>query len=149
MTKKQLVSLTIRSAPKIIQGLFVLWVGIIAPLIYLDRFATYHLMQPYRFALFERPITLILLPQGEIGTQLVERLTRRFSPSHHSIAPTSPWPNLENAPQWGLGQLYLAAITLALPLLLGRRFNLREYPFAVSADLSPPKKPPRFLAPSI
>lgn len=128
---------------KIIYTLFILWMGVLAPLIYFDQFAANHRVQPYRFALLETRAGLRSLPSEAADTQLVQRLKQRFTPQQDFISTSYPFPGPAHDLQWSLGQLYLIAGAAGLLLLLWGRLSLAGQPSGASAELPPPEKPPR------
>lgn len=129
-------------ATKIIFGLFILWLGVLAPLVYFDGFAANHRVQPYRFALFEKNHPVTFSPPS-VASQLAQQLKQRFARQQDVISTGSPFPSLVHSLQWSLGQLYLAAGITAFLLVLAGRFSLVEQLLATSVDLPAPKKPPR------
>lgn len=128
---------------KIICSLFILWVGVLAPLIYFDQFAATHRVRPYRFALFETRPGLRSLPSAAAQIQLVQRLKQRFTSQQDVIAASSPFPGPAHYLQWSLGQLYLMAGVAGLLILLWGRLSLTGHPSGASLELPPPEKPPR------
>jgi hypothetical protein len=130
-------------ATKFLYGLFILWLGVLAPLVYFDRFATNHHVQPYRFALFEGRNRLHSSPLEAVGLQLRQQLKQRLTHQQDVISASSPFSGLVHSLQSSLGQLYLVAGAAGLLLLLFGRLSLVEQVSTASADLLPPEKPPR------
>lgn len=128
---------------KIICSLFILWVGMLAPLIYFDQFAANHRVQPYRFALFETRAGLRSLPSEAAEMQLIQRLKQRFTPQQVFVSASNPFSGSAHYLQWSLGQLYLMAGAAGLLILLWGPLSLTGQPSGASADLPPPEKPPR------
>ena len=128
---------------KSIYALFMLWLGVLAPLVYFDQFAANHQVQPYRFALFEARNQIHSLPPASVVSQLKQQLKQRLTRQQDAISTTSPLPGLAHALQWSLGQLYLIAGVTGLLFLLFGHLSLVEQLAVASADLPPPEKPPR------
>ena len=128
---------------KSIYGLFILWLGVLAPLVYFDRFAANHHVQAYRFALFEGHHRLRPLPPEAVASQLLLHLKQRLTRQQDVISTSSPVAGLAHSLQWSLGQLYLSAGVTNLLLLLSGLLSLVEPLSTASADLPPPEEPPR------
>jgi hypothetical protein len=130
-------------ATKFLYGLFILWLGVLAPLVYFDQFATNHHVQPYRFALSEGRNWAHFLATESVTSQLMQQLKQRLTHQQDVISAASPFSGLTHSLQWILGQLYLVAGMTGLLLLLFERLRPVEQLSATSADLPPPEKPPR------
>jgi hypothetical protein len=130
-------------------GLFILWVGGLAPLVYFDLFAVNHRIQPYRFALFEARPEARLSSSEIVEPQLRQRIVRHLAPQQDFLSPDSLFSGPVHLFQGSLGQLYLIAGTIGLLLLLFRRLNLAGQPAGVSAELPPPERPPRLSLTSV
>jgi hypothetical protein len=130
-------------ATKFLYGLFILWLGVLAPLVYFDQFATNHHVQPYRFALSEARNRAHFLPPESVASQLMQQLKQRLTHQQDVMSAPSPFSGLAHSLQWSLGQFYLVAGMTGLLLLLFGPLRLVEQLSATSADLPPPKKPPR------
>ena len=126
-------------------ALFILWLGLVAPLVYFDPFAANHQVQPYHIALFAGRNRLHTLPTEATGSQLIQQLKQRLSRQQEAISGSSPFSSLVHSLQWSLGQPYLIAAVTGLLLLLFGRLSLLEHLSAVSAELPPRKKPPRLV----
>jgi hypothetical protein len=129
-------------ATKIIYALFILWLGVLAPLIYFDGFAANHHVQPYRFALFEKGNRVTALPLS-VAPQAEQELRQRFARQLDVISNGSFFPGLLHSLQWSLSQLYLTAGVAGFLLLFARRFSLVEQLPATSLPLPPSAPPPR------
>jgi hypothetical protein len=128
---------------KSICGLFVLWLGVLAPLVYFDRFAANHHVQPYHFVLFEGHHRLRSLPPEAVASQLLQHLKQRLTRQQDVISASSPLAGLAHSLQWSLDQLYFSISVTDLLLLLFGLLSLVEPLSTASADLPPPEKPPR------
>ena len=134
-------------ATKLIYGLFIVWLGLLAPLVYFDRFAINHHIQPYRFALFETGRRMSGLPPAALAPQLLQQLKQRLTRQHDVLTTTNPVVSLARSLQWSVDQLYLVAGAPGLLFLTFGRLGLVEHLLAASADLPRPKKPPRLTYP--
>lgn len=112
---------------KIICSLFILWMGVLAPLLYFDQFAANHRVRPYRFALFEMRAGLRSLPSETAEMQFVQRLKQRFTHQQDLISAGHPFPGPAHYLQWSLGQFYLTTGADGLLLLLWRRLSLASH----------------------
>jgi hypothetical protein len=128
---------------KLIYGLFILWLGVLAPLVYFDPFAANHHVQPYRFALSKARSRVHPLPLESVATQLMQQLKQKLTRQQDVISTSSPFSGLTHSLQWGLNQLYLIASVTGLLLLLFGRLSLVEQLSSTSVNLSPPEPPPR------
>jgi hypothetical protein len=128
---------------KPIYGLFILWLGVLAPMVYFDPFAANHHVRPYHFALFEGHGRVHSALPAIVASSLKQQLNYKLTHQQEVISNRSPFPGLAYALQWGLGQLYLVTAVTGLLLLLFGPLRLAQYLSAVSVDLSPPEKPPR------
>lgn len=131
---------------KLAYGLFVMWLGVLAPLVYFDEFAVSHHVQPFRFSLVEGRHRAITTPRTAAFTdRLAQRLKQRLTHQQDVISTHSPFPGLALALQWSLGQISLIAGSTGLLYLMFRRLNLAHQLVVASPDLPAPKKPPRLL----
>jgi hypothetical protein len=130
-------------ATKLVYGLFIVWLGLLAPLVYYDRFATNHFVPPYRIALFETHNRPNSLPPEAAASQLRQQLRHRLMRQLDGISASSPFTGLAHSIQWSLDQPYVSAGVTGLPLLLFGRLSLVEQLTTASADLPHPEKPPR------
>jgi hypothetical protein len=137
----------IEHSVKLIYGLFILWLGVLAPLVYFDRFAANHHIQPYRFSLFAGSGRSQTPLSGSTPARLISQLRQKMTGQQEYISPGRPVAGMAHALQWSLGQIYLTAGLAGLMYLLFRRFTLASQWTAASADLPAPKKPPRFPRP--
>ncbi|MCB0167218.1 MAG: hypothetical protein KDI79_23515 [Anaerolineae bacterium] len=138
-----------RIAAKFIYGLFIVWLGVLAPLIFFDVRATHHHIQPYRLALFAAPAWPRALTTKDVASPLIRPLKPRFNLQQDFIAPTNAFSGLAHLLQSSLGQLYLIAAAAGLLRLLFGPLNGTAQPAGASADLPLPKKPPRLAWPQI
>lgn len=131
-------------AGKFVYGLFILWVGVLAPFVYFDPFAIDHYIPPYRLAIFQPSVhpREAAVPEAVVA-RLIRQLKQRFLRQQDLISARSPLSGPAHLLQWSLGPLYLGAGAINLQLLLAGRLALTEQPAGASADLPPPKKPPR------
>lgn len=130
---------------KLAYGLFVVWLGVLAPLVYFDEFAVSHHVQPFRFSLFEGRSRPHLAPRPSVADQLTQRLKQRMTRQQDVISTHSPFPGLALSLHWSLGQIFLIAGFAGLLTLFFGRKNLAEQLAIASPDLPAPKKPPRRL----
>ena len=128
---------------RLVYGLFIVWLGLLAPLVYFDRFATNHYVRPYRFALFETYNRTNSLPLEAAASQLSQQLRQRLMRQQNVISASSAYSGLAHSLQWSLDQLYFSAEVTGLLFLPFGCLRLVEHLFATSADLPHPKKPPR------
>lgn len=126
-----------------IYGLFILWLGLLAPLVYFDSFAANHHVQPYRLALFERHKQVTSPLPATLASQLRQQFAQRLTRQQDVISTHSPLPGLVQSLQWSLGQLYLVTGMAGLLLLLFGCLHPVEPLSVASTELSPPEKPPR------
>jgi hypothetical protein len=139
LSKKRLIA----QFQKSIYGLFIIWLGVLAPLVYFDGFAANHHVQPYHLALFERHNQVYFPAPALVASQLRQQLSQRLTRQQDVISASSPFSGLAHPLQGSLSQLYLLAGMTGLLLLLFGRLRLTEPLSATSLALLPPEKPPR------
>ena len=130
-------------AARLTYGLFVLWLGLLAPLVYFDRFALNHHIQPYHLTLFKSGKRISTLPPAAVAPQLVQQLKQALSQPDDVITSVNPFAGLARSLHWSVDQLFLIACVTGLLLLPFGRLGLARQLAVASAHLRRPKKPPR------
>jgi hypothetical protein len=133
------------TALKFIYGLFILWVGLLSPLVYFDLFAVNHFVQPYHFISFKPAVKKETSPPETVFPQLKQKLLHRFKSQQSFINASSPAAGPSHLFQWATSQLSLIALTYSALLLLFGHLSLNGQPAVTSADLPPPDKPPQLI----
>jgi hypothetical protein len=125
--------------------LFVVWIGGLAPLTYVNVFAASHFMPAYRIAIFESPRRLVANLPTSLEVQVLQQLKQRFMGQqsrvdipHLPVVITHFQATLEHSCLLG-GKPRLAF----LPYM--GRTNLTTGLLAESAWLALPDPPPRSL----
>jgi len=132
---------------KFIYSLFILWIGVLSPLIYFDLFAVNHFVQPYHFVPFKLIVQKEKTTLEKASTQLKQQLFQRFKLQQDFIDVSSFPAGHNHLFQWAMSQLYLVAGVVGAWLLFFGRLNSAGQPNDASADLPPPDKPPQFVVP--
>lgn len=125
---------------QIVGVLCALWLGGVAPLIYVNAFATHHQVQAYSFALWDSPPPARTMPHEAKLQYLKIRLDTPQTAVVMARIPTgvtSLYQSLVNHDNWLLAHL----LDVSTPHPVGR-VDLTMLPHD-SAVLPPPDKPPR------
>jgi hypothetical protein len=132
---------------KLICGLFIFWLGGLAPLVAFNPFAARHHLSPYQFVSFEslnQPAEP--LPE-ELAAALLNQAKQRLGQQDDLLMAKDPFSGLAHQFQSSLNQplLFGPIILLILALYLNRLRQQERFPAQI-IYFPPPKKPPRRLA---
>ena len=124
----------------------ILWLGVLAPITYFNVFATDHLVQPYRIAVFEKMPQKRSLPAEMISQQTLMHLKQALTNQHNFITAKRSFASFTLFLQSTLSSASLAgnAALLLLAFYFGGLVP-KNHRLEPSNVITPPKRPPRFL----
>jgi hypothetical protein len=131
---------------KLICGLFIFWLGGLAPLIAFNPFAAHHHLSPYQLVLFETLDHSAESLPDNLATHLLNQAKQRLDQQDDLIMAKDPFSGLAHHFQSSLNQpLLFGAIILLILALYLNRLRPQEFFLVQSPYFPPPKKPPRLL----
>lgn len=126
----------------------IIWVGLLAPLVYVDPLAANHVVPPYRLALFETASATLWLPPNLLAPDSTGSSAALGQVAAH-LVPRSPLVRVTPGLQASLSQIHLSFAGLTLSLLLLGRLRFVDHPPTTATALAPPDEPPRQHAPAV